>query len=154
MTGETKRGESLHARRSHARQRAISRTHSIMIRSFACQNSQACSAGAKEERAGVSAISKTGLLNTAMRDNDGSGRKLSKTRKSGVSKFNILICHKPKVRFRNRRPFSHQAITPTRSEEHTSELQSLTNLVCRLLLEKKKETVMMRGEQGDVNDMV
>src|SRR5438093_6108837 len=25
-----------------------------------------------------------------------------------------------------------------RSEEHTSELQSLTNLVCRLLLEKKK----------------
>src|SRR5258706_11688313 len=27
-----------------------------------------------------------------------------------------------------------------RSEEHTSELQSLTNLVCRLLLEKKKST--------------
>src|SRR5438093_9847242 len=29
----------------------------------------------------------------------------------------------------------HRAL---RSEEHTSELQSLTNLVCRLLLEKKK----------------
>src|SRR5262249_62071431 len=30
--------------------------------------------------------------------------------------------------------------SPTgRSEEHTSELQSLTNLVCRLLLEKKKK---------------
>src|SRR5437016_14126879 len=28
--------------------------------------------------------------------------------------------------------------TAMRSEEHTSELQSLTNLVCRLLLEKKK----------------
>src|SRR5258706_11587560 len=28
----------------------------------------------------------------------------------------------------------------TRSEEHTSELQSLTNLVCRLLLEKKNNT--------------
>ena len=28
----------------------------------------------------------------------------------------------------------------TRSEEHTSELQSRTNLVCRLLLEKKKQT--------------
>src|SRR5258706_5955094 len=27
-----------------------------------------------------------------------------------------------------------------RSEEHTSELQSLTNIVCRLLLEKKKDT--------------
>src|SRR5437016_10267015 len=29
--------------------------------------------------------------------------------------------------------------TVRRSEEHTSELQSLTNLVCRLLLEKKKK---------------
>ena len=29
-------------------------------------------------------------------------------------------------------------IVVARSEEHTSELQSLTNLVCRLLLEKKK----------------
>src|SRR5258706_6223116 len=28
-----------------------------------------------------------------------------------------------------------------RSEEHTSELQSLTNLVCRLLLEKKKKAI-------------
>src|SRR2546426_4777325 len=28
----------------------------------------------------------------------------------------------------------------TRSEEHTSELQSPCNLVCRLLLEKKKKT--------------
>src|SRR2546425_5156840 len=29
---------------------------------------------------------------------------------------------------------------PFRSEEHTSELQSLAYLVCRLLLEKKKKT--------------
>src|SRR2546425_8178634 len=29
----------------------------------------------------------------------------------------------------------------TRSEEHTSELQSLAYLVCRLLLEKKKKTL-------------
>src|SRR6266700_4458603 len=29
---------------------------------------------------------------------------------------------------------------PARSEEHTSELQSRENLVCRLLLEKKKKT--------------
>src|SRR5438093_5148492 len=35
--------------------------------------------------------------------------------------------------------FLHDTITTgERSEEHTSELQSLTNLVCRLLLEKKK----------------
>src|SRR5690606_40911675 len=32
---------------------------------------------------------------------------------------------------------THQ-ISSTRSEEHTSELQSRENLVCRLLLEKKK----------------
>src|SRR5205085_11572686 len=30
--------------------------------------------------------------------------------------------------------------TPNRSEEHTSELQSQSNIVCRLLLEKKKKT--------------
>ena len=39
-------------------------------------------------------------------------------------------------------PLKHDGITfpqaaEARSEEHTSELQSLTNLVCRLLLEKK-----------------
>src|SRR2546427_9140067 len=31
-----------------------------------------------------------------------------------------------------------------RSEEHTSELQSQSNLVCRLLLEKKKRTTIKR----------
>src|SRR5262249_61356011 len=40
--------------------------------------------------------------------------------------------------------FAHIAyvytLSHSRSEEHTSELQSLTNLVCRLLLEKKKKT--------------
>src|SRR5438045_9058358 len=30
---------------------------------------------------------------------------------------------------------------PARSEEHTSELQSLRHLVCRLLLEKKKKQI-------------
>src|SRR5438093_9733841 len=40
--------------------------------------------------------------------------------------------------------FVHDAFGhPVRSEEHTSELQSLTNLVCRLLLEKKNITFTM-----------
>src|SRR5438093_4106094 len=47
----------------------------------------------------------------------------------------------------NLRQHAHSAIRELRdlhrgklrSEEHTSELQSLTNLVCRLLLEKKKK---------------
>src|SRR2546425_6304448 len=33
----------------------------------------------------------------------------------------------------------NQLVRPKRSEEHTSELQSLAYLVCRLLLEKKKK---------------
>src|SRR2546427_7123480 len=36
-------------------------------------------------------------------------------------------------------PISHEEEC-ARSEEHTSELQSQSNLVCRLLLEKKKKT--------------
>src|SRR5262245_63961175 len=39
-------------------------------------------------------------------------------------------------------PPTISATTPTtRSEEHTSELQSLRHLVCRLLLEKKKKKI-------------
>src|SRR2546425_4364295 len=34
----------------------------------------------------------------------------------------------------------HEPVLAVRSEEHTSELQSLAYLVCRLLLEKKKKT--------------
>src|SRR5256885_11119968 len=39
---------------------------------------------------------------------------------------------------RVRQALSGRAQAPSRSEEHTSELQSPCNLVCRLLLEKKK----------------
>src|SRR5688572_32326259 len=48
-------------------------------------------------------------------------------------------------------PFTHsRSPMPTnlragrRSEEHTSELQSQSNLVCRLLLEKKKQQTKQR----------
>src|SRR5256885_11970183 len=37
------------------------------------------------------------------------------------------------------RPLRRLGRSPPRSEEHTSELQSPCNLVCRLLLEKKKQ---------------
>src|SRR2546427_11532232 len=39
---------------------------------------------------------------------------------------------------RDRRPLPRPLHGRQRSEEHTSELQSQSNLVCRLLLEKKK----------------
>src|SRR5205814_10705555 len=37
-------------------------------------------------------------------------------------------------------PLGEDEVARVRSEEHTSELQSLRHLVCRLLLEKKKKT--------------
>src|SRR5437870_6508590 len=52
---------------------------------------------------------------------------------------------KPEIRWSTimedlrRRDFSLNAIAISRSEEHTSELQSRGHLVCRLLLEKKKK---------------
>src|SRR5256885_11811025 len=42
--------------------------------------------------------------------------------------------------------FHQPAAQALRSEEHTSELQSPCNLVCRLLLEKKKHKVRPRAQ--------
>src|SRR6478672_13621837 len=45
------------------------------------------------------------------------------------------LCHKPP----HTDQLSQETNHPARSEEHTSELQSRSDLVCRLLLEKKKK---------------
>src|SRR5438045_8393631 len=52
----------------------------------------------------------------------------------------------PGLRQPPRRPASvHRAPLPApRSEEHTSELQSLRHLVCRLLLEKKNKNITIK----------
>src|SRR2546427_6801939 len=49
--------------------------------------------------------------------------------------------HQRRQRYRRLRPGQHAEGDgdQARSEEHTSELQSQSNLVCRLLLEKKKK---------------
>src|SRR5688572_31027754 len=68
--------------------------------------------------------------------------------------FVDLLVHDGYQVIRNRKPFTKQSLDSfkvlvianalgaedmdDRSEEHTSELQSQSNLVCRLLLEKKK----------------
>src|SRR2546425_4080263 len=53
------------------------------------------------------------------------------------------VAHRPAGRRPGRRslgaPGGRRGGVPPRSEEHTSELQSLAYLVCRLLLEKKKK---------------
>src|SRR5687767_3850333 len=42
---------------------------------------------------------------------------------------------------------------PARSEEHTSELQSLAYLVCRLLLEKKKKKIKLTSYTTRINKL-
>src|SRR2546426_2597932 len=49
-----------------------------------------------------------------------------------------LLAAESLLQFRERQGAT---IAPGRSEEHTSELQSPCNLVCRLLLEKKKKNM-------------
>src|SRR2546427_9559789 len=49
------------------------------------------------------------------------------------------------VRLRGREP---HGCGDRRSEEHTSELQSQSNLVCRLLLEKKKQTEVRKRNRS------
>src|SRR2546426_3500401 len=61
------------------------------------------------------------------------GRGVTGLLRSGISSLLIAAypsCISTKI--------SDETLIPPRSEEHTSELQSPCNLVCRLLLEKKK----------------
>src|SRR2546427_5156134 len=48
-----------------------------------------------------------------------------------IQAISVLTCRHGEIRHKH---------VKARSEEHTSELQSQSNLVCRLLLEKKKKT--------------
>src|SRR5205807_10402852 len=75
--------------------------------------------------------------------------KLRRTRRGSVTRCRarrILRCRAPRRRIHRPRP-PHRRVRRRhplprillRSEEHTSELQSPCNLVCRLLLEKKKK---------------
>src|SRR2546422_8513526 len=48
-------------------------------------------------------------------------------------------------------PYDYDFSGAVRSEEHTSELQSRLHLVCRLLLEKKKNRPQKRSRQRGIN---
>src|SRR3989442_7594279 len=52
---------------------------------------------------------------------------------------------------RKRRTLPARSHGKLRSEEHTSELQSRPHLVCRLLLEKKKEATRSAGNSAIAN---
>src|SRR2546427_5252384 len=61
-------------------------------------------------------------------------------------RFSRAACTQDRDKLAARNPEAQALQEPprTRSEEHTSELQSQSNLVCRLLLEKKKKTKTLK----------
>src|SRR2546427_6345635 len=73
------------------------------------------------------------------------------------SQCNVLraiaaLWQQPALTQHHRHPFAQQlhegvpvVLGQSRSEEHTSELQSQSNLVCRLLLEKKKKRLTLES---------
>src|SRR5438093_11903006 len=67
--------------------------------------------------------------------------------RSTLFPYTTLFRSRPRRRTRGSCRAWRPAWTRARSEEHTSELQSLTNLVCRLLLEKKKKKIKKGGEK-------
>ena len=64
-------------------------------------------------------------------------RRIRENKTNYSRRKNMLMGHKDFVTVQISNENTYVQI---RSEEHTSELQSRTNLVCRLLLEKKKKT--------------
>src|SRR5256885_11841657 len=67
----------------------------------------------------------------------------------------LFRSHGP-VRLRHRAHHAVQRLAPDfpgRSEEHTSELQSPCNLVCRLLLEKKKKHALSTAHHPSASDL-
>src|SRR2546422_8301596 len=67
--------------------------------------------------------------------------------RSGRMAKKYIFLYRPRIRRSMRKP-KNACLASRRSEEHTSELQSRLHLVCRLLLEKKKEDV----KQTKTND--
>ena len=66
----------------------------------------------------------------------------SKTKYARLTEFLNNASYQKRIKLLRRVDYENELAEQyrenVRSEEHTSELQSLTNLVCRLLLEKKK----------------
>src|SRR2546426_3156475 len=78
----------------------------------------------------------TTLFRSRRRDQQ---RCLSRDRGESDGRLGRVHRHEPGRLVRGR---DAAARLPPRSEEHTSELQSPCNLVCRLLLEKKKQKIL------------
>src|SRR5438309_7760713 len=75
--------------------------------------------------------------------------------RSTLFPYTTLFRSPPALRFRHKSTQRFDVIVgyaaALRSEEHTSELQSQFHLVCRLLLEKKKNTIGLAASTGEVS---
>src|SRR2546426_6800534 len=76
----------------------------------------------------------TTLFRSNVRHACGGGERRFGSRRETVQRLTSAFGSMPSLSSGNRIP-----VEDARSEEHTSELQSPCNLVCRLLLEKKKK---------------
>src|SRR5258705_8228452 len=68
-----------------------------------------------------------------------SDRRRQRARVRDPQRRHRVVLGQEQLRAARQRRHPRRVVAP-RSEEHTSELQSLRHLVCRLLLEKKKKT--------------
>src|SRR5947208_12467300 len=68
---------------------------------------------------------------------------LFRSRQRGIRDCRSSIANRERLFGRSSLWIRHNFTTTSRSEEHTSELQSPDHLVCRLLLEKKKNIVQL-----------
>src|SRR5260370_10530036 len=84
---------------------------------------------------------------TLFRSPDGGrhGRGRCRRRRAGVALQHVSLRRQLRV--------SSLCGASQRSEEHTSELQSHLNLVCRLLLEKKKQTITVGSSHQSHNSL-
>src|SRR2546427_7510387 len=74
------------------------------------------------------------------------------TRSSRAGRRGRAPSRSPSARRRRSRDSAVRPRPGARSEEHTSELQSQSNLVCRLLLEKKKNIISASNEIAGLKD--
>src|SRR2546430_12581282 len=73
--------------------------------------------------------------------------------RSGGTKLRYVTKREKETGFGKNRWFDKPGLgkVQARSEEHTSELQSQSNLVCRLLLEKKKKKQIQQTQQLQID---
>src|SRR5260370_31555981 len=88
----------------------------------------------------------TTLFRSPRKRGSGCGLVLAISRANSRRSFAPHTCAQPrKERCSGDHQFFKFPLASNRSEEHTSELQSHLNLVCRLLLEKKKKSKEASG---------